>query len=256
MGYASVTNMDLIFEHGNQDKPKGHAILYYRVGSETVATYVVILPFTVDFAKYIPPVLASQVKSTGMEEFSAFAIPPVPEEVKNHAFLEELAMFRDDDLIFGGEINGNDFLEAAQKVNYVVQAYAQLYQQGTEAALNAGSTGSNPSNLNVDEVIFSLMSERDKLGELAKLLGKLRFAVEGDDARLIKEAESEISAIARYLPDNYKVSRIIEGAKHSVEQGPLLAQLYMDRCYKLADGDYLGLQQVEHSIQEIGETDK
>ncbi len=60
--------MDLIFDQGNQAQPRGHAILYYRSGNEILATYMVILPLKVDFAKYIPPVLASQVKAQGLEE--------------------------------------------------------------------------------------------------------------------------------------------------------------------------------------------
>ena len=59
--------------------------------------YVVILPLAVDFAKYIPPVLASQVKDTSLEEFSAFAIPPVPEVMQSYEFLEELARLRGDE---------------------------------------------------------------------------------------------------------------------------------------------------------------
>ena len=109
--------MDLSFDQGNQTEPKGHAILYYRAGSEILATYVIVLPLTVDFAKYIPPVMASQVKAQGMEEFSAFAIPPVPEEVQGYESLENLARLRGDDLVFGGEVRDNDFLEAAQRVN-------------------------------------------------------------------------------------------------------------------------------------------
>ena len=243
--------MDLNFEQGNQDQPRGHAILYYRAGGEVLATYLVILPLTVDFAKYIPPVLASQVKNSGLEEFSAFAIPPVPEEAQSYEFLEELARLRGDDLIFGGEVRDNDFLEAAQRVNEATQAYAQLYQQGTGLAQRADILESGPSDLTVDEVMLSLMSEKDRLGELAKLVGKLQFALEGKDTRLIEETESEIGALARHFPENYYIPRLIEIAKRSVEQGSRLAQLYLERCYKLADEDYRGLQAVEQAIQEL-----
>ena len=243
--------MDLSFDQGNQAQPKGHAILYYRAGSEILATYVVVLPMTVDFAKYIPPVLASQVKAQGMEEFSAFAIPPVPEEVQGYESLEELARLRGDDLVFGGDVRDNDFLEAAQRVNDAVQTYAQLYQQRAEVAQEAGALESAPSDLSVGEVIFSLMSDKDKLGELAKLVGKLQFSVEGKDTRLMGETENEIRTLARYLPENYRIHRIIETAERSPEQGSRLAQLYLERCYKLADEDYMGLQQVEQAIQKL-----
>lgn len=243
--------MDLSFEQGNQDKPRGHAILYYRAGGETLATYVVVLPLKVDFARYIPPVLAEQVKTTGLEEFSAFAIPPVPEQVQSYAFIEELARLRGDDLVFGGEVRSNDFLEAAQRVNDAVQAYAQLYQRSAEVAQQPDTLELEPSGLSVNEVMLSLMSEKDRLGELAKLVGKLQFALAGKDTRLTEETEKEIRALARYLPENYYIPRLIETAEHSPEGGSRLAQLYLERCYKLADQDYLGLQAVEQAIREL-----
>ena len=95
------------------------------------------------------------------------------------------------------------------------------------------------------------MSDRDKLGELAKLVSKLQFSVEGKDTRLMAETENEIHTLARHLPENYRIHRIIETAGKSAEHGSRLAQLYLERCYKLADEDYMGLQQVEGDIQEL-----
>ena len=243
--------MDLIFDQGNQAQPRGHAILYYGSGNEILATYMVILPLKVDFAKYIPPVLASQVKAQGLEEFSAFAIPPVPEATESYQFLEELARLRGDDLVFGGQLPSNDFLEAAQRVNDAVQSYTKLCQQWTESQHATGTPAQEPSGPSVDEVLFSMMGEKDKLGELAKLVGKLQFAVEVKDARLMEEAEKEISTLARYLPEEYHVHRIIESAERSTGNGPRLAQLYLERCYKLADQDSAGLQRVEQTIREL-----
>ncbi len=243
--------MDLIFDQGSQSQPRGHAILYYRSGNEILATYMVILPLKVDFAKYIPPVLASQVKAQGLEEFSAFAIPPVPEETEGYQALEDLARLRGDDLVFGGELPSNDFLEAAQRVNDAVQSYTKLCQQWSESQHAAGAPAPEPSGFSVDEVLFSLMGEKDKLGELTKLVGKLQFAVEVKDARLLEEAEKEIRTLAGYLPEEYHVNRIIESAEKSTGKGPRLAQLYLERCYKLADQDSAGLHTVDQAIQEL-----
>ncbi|MFH1141382.1 MAG: hypothetical protein V1724_06950 [Chloroflexota bacterium] len=243
--------MDLIFDQGNQAQPRGHAILYYRSGNEILATYMVILPLKVDFAKYIPPVLASQVKAQDLEEFSAFAIPPVPEETESYQFLEELVRLRGDDLVFGGELPSNDFLEAAQRVNDAVQSYTKLCQQWTESQHATGTPAQEPSGFSVDEVLFSMMGEKDKLGDLTKLVGKLQFAVEVKDARLLEEAEKEIRTLARYLPEEYHVHRIIESAEKSTGKGPRLAQLYLERCYKLADQDPAGLHAVDQAIREM-----
>lgn len=243
--------MDLTFDQGNQAQPNGHAILYYRSGGDILAAYMVILPMKVDFARYIPPVLASQVKAQGLEEFSAFAIPPVPEKTPSYEFLENLARRRGDDLVFGGEVSPNDFLETAQRVNDAVQAYSSLYQQWVESEQTTGSAAPDPGGPSVDEVLFSLMGEKNKLGELTKLVGKLQFAVEVKDAHLLEEAEKEIRTLARYLPEEYHVHRIIESAEKSTGTGPRLAQLYLERCYKLADQDSAGLHNVEQAIRDV-----
>ncbi|MSQ22874.1 MAG: hypothetical protein EXR53_06195 [Dehalococcoidia bacterium] len=243
--------MDLIFDQGSQAQPRGHAILYYRSGNEILATYMVILPLKVDFAKYIPPVLASQVKAQGLEDFSAFAIPPVPEATDGSQFLEELARLRGDDLVFGGDLPSNDFLEAAQRVNDAVQSYTKLCQQWAESQHAPGAPAPEQSGFSVDEVLFSLMGEKDKLGDLTKLVGKLQFAVDVKDARLLEEAEKEIRILAGYLPEEYHVHRIIESAEKSTGNGPRLAQLYLERCYKLADQDSNGLQAVDQAIRDL-----
>lgn len=251
---AGLKPMDLTFEHGDHAHPKGHAIIYFRAGSEILVSYIVILPLMVDFAKYIPPVLASQVNAQGMEQFSAFAIPPIPENVHSYEFIDELARSRGDDLIAGGNVIENDSLGAAQSVNDAVEAYTKLYHDRATPTPEMTHIESNSSDLNVGEVLFSMMSEKDKLGELAKLVGKLQFAIEGNDSLLLREVESEIHAFTRHLPENYHVSRLIEVAKESVNPGLKLAQLYLERCYKLADNDYVGLQEVETAIDELKST--
>ncbi len=243
--------MALSFEQGDQERPRGHAIVYYRSGGAIVATYVVVLPLTVDFSKYVPPVLAAQVKMTNLDELAAFAMPPMPENVESLQFLEELARLRGDDLVFGGEVPDNDYLESAQRVNDDVQAYTGLYQRLAGTTAGPQALDSADSELNVDDVMFSLLSEREKLLELSKLVGKLRFAVEGADEALIKEAEEEINTMARHFPENYDIPRLMESSKRKASQ---LAQLYLERCYKLADQDYLGLQTVESAIQEYQDT--
>ena len=50
--------MDVSFERGDPRKPKGHALAYFRSRSEpdkVYATYIIVLPISVDFAKYVPP---------------------------------------------------------------------------------------------------------------------------------------------------------------------------------------------------------
>jgi len=244
--------MSMNFEQGNQQQPKGHAILYFRSPTAVLASYIVVLPLVVDFSKYIPPFMATQVKDAGLEQFSAFAMPPLPEKVESYEVLEELARVRGDDLIYGGDIPNEDFLEAAQRVNDAVQSYAQLYRGSVQVTQGEapGELETGMPGLSVGEVVYSLMSDRDKLGELTKLVGKLRFAIEGADKRQMAEAKLEMQTLSKHLPDSYRIPRLIEVAELSVERGPRLTELYLERCYKLSDEDYLGLQKVEESIQE------
>ena len=44
------------------------------------------------------------------------------------------------------------------------------------------------------------MSEGDKLEELTKMVGKLRFAVDGSDSRQVEEAEQDIRLPRPPLP--------------------------------------------------------
>ena len=59
--------MDISFERGDPQRPKGHALAYFRTRSEpdkVYATYIIVLPVSVDFAKYVPPFLTSHLGST------------------------------------------------------------------------------------------------------------------------------------------------------------------------------------------------
>ena len=95
------------------------------------------------------------------------------------------------------------------------------------------------------------MSERDKLGELSKLLGKLRFAVEGDDSHNADEAAEEIKTLARHLPEEFQVSALLAVARDTSQTGSRLAQLYLDRCFRLSDGDVGSAQDLEDQIRTL-----
>ena len=247
--------MDLTFEKGNKDQPKGHAILYYLAGDKILATYLAVLPLKLDLSKYVPPFLASQMKSSGIDEFSSFAIPPVPEEIEHFEYLERLADFRGDDLIYAGPVREDDPLEAANQVNDAVQTYASIYQNAVHEISPSHSSDSSPmdsaSDLDVGEVMLSLMSERDKLGELAKLLSKLQFAVEGTDDRLIEESKDEITLLAKHLPEKYHISQIVDAVSQPSPKSSQLAQFYLERCYKIVDENLDDLGELEKMIEEL-----
>ena len=102
-----MTLMDLTFERGDPQRPKGHALVYFRVNTEpdkVYATYVINLPVKADLTKYVPPFLASHLGSMPLSDFSAFAMPPVPEALEGHEELERLSQERGDDLVFAGSM--------------------------------------------------------------------------------------------------------------------------------------------------------
>ena len=139
------------------------------------------------------------------------------------------------------------------RVNDLVQEYAQRYQAHIgDAAAATGAPAAEAEAIgghNVNEVLFELMSERDRLGELARLTGRLRFAVEGNDARQVQEAEEEVRVLSRYLPERYGIDGLLRAAKDPSRSGGDLAQLYLERCYKLADEDYATLADIEARIR-------
>ena len=55
--------MDLNFEIGSAESPKGHSFVYFtdmNNPSVIFATYIVVLPVSADIGKYVPPFLMNQ----------------------------------------------------------------------------------------------------------------------------------------------------------------------------------------------------
>ncbi len=248
--------MDLVFERGEASAPRGHALLYFReIGGEgkLYATYVVVLPIAIDLVKYMPPFLANQIPQVNAQEMSAFAFPPMPEAAAGHAQLESLAAARGDDLLYGGDISPSQVQDMLVRVNDLTQEYAERYHSTMQhaAPVEEPSTPEGLPGHGVNEVLFELMSDRDRLGELSKLTGRLRFAVEGNDTRQVQEAEDEVQVLSRYLPQRYQIDDLLRAAKDPTRNGGDLAQLYLERCYKLADEDYPSLQGIEERIRQL-----
>ena len=244
--------MELTFEKGSAERPKGHALLYFKSSSapeELWATYLVILPIMVDLSKYVPPFLMNQVGELGAKDLSGFAFPPVPEKLGGSAQLAMLAETRDDDVLFGGSINLSDLASAMTYVNEAVQRYADAYSRVSVVAPEAEAESfQDATGPGVNEVLYGLMSDGDRLSELTKLVGKLRFAVESAEETLENEAEADIQVLSRYLPENHQVDRLIETAKAGGDRGAKLADLYLRRCFHLIHEEYVKMGKVEQQI--------
>ena len=264
--------MNLSFDRGDPQRPKGHALLYFRVSTEpdkVYATYAVVLPIQADLSKYVPPFLASHLGSAPLSEFSAFAMPPVPEPVDSYQKVEHLSRLRDDDLVYADSMFSFDLPRMMEAVTEAVQEYSRICGQFLDTAVAGDApeprvvegsiAGSVPdaesesseedTSLQVNEVLFSLMSESDKLTELARLLGKLRFAQEGRDSGMASEASAEITSLGRHLPEDFRMAGLLAAAQDNSQKGSRLAQLYLDRCFRLSAGDAGSAQDLETEIR-------
>jgi len=242
-----VASVHLQFNHGSETEPRGHALVYFHGAAQSeqlLATYCLILPIALDVSRYVPPVFASQISSLGMEQVSAFAFPPIPEKVESPEFLRRLAELRGDDLVYGGSLSLEDLQSTVNRVNECVQEYQRLYTEHQQRR------SQEPSSLQVDEVLYEFLGDRGRLEELAKLLGKLRFAVDGQDHKLAEETQTQIRSLTRFFPPEYQMEALLAAARSSEARASLLAQLYLDRCYRLLEQDFRGAQEVEARIHQ------
>jgi len=248
------------FEIGNSYSPKGHAILYF--GNEVegfAATYVVLLPIKMDMSKYLPPLMAAQLGSDTSDTLlggtNVFAVPPIPEEVKSKSYVWSLAEMRGDDLIWGGEINLNDPQAAMQSTSDAVQEYNRIFQLYLNRSQNEDSTRDTPlddlSERTVQDVLYEFMSDRDRLVEMSKLVGTMRFALEANDVILIKETDTSLGILINTLDESFWGERIRLAAQDPSEMSSKLVQLYVDRCYLLVENNFAELEEIENRISSI-----
>ena len=253
--------MDLNFERGDANSPRGHALVYFRdtANPDTVsATYLILLPVSVDLQKYVPPFLAGQLPMGGEADLSAFAFPPAPEPVESYEFLVSVAEARGDDLIFAGSKPLADAANMMGVIGEVLSEYGDRYRIGAPStpaigvSSDAATAVPGQPEFTVDDVMYAMMSEADQLGELTKLTGRLRFAAEGGDHDTAGEATAHMRAIAAHVADNRNIDLLIDAALDKTEVGGKLAQLYLERAYALYREDYLRVKALDEGIDRVG----
>lgn len=256
--------MDFSFERGSAENPRGHALIYFhnsQDADEILATYLVILPIQVDVSKYVPPFLMNQLGDAGPSELSAFAFPPAPEVVSGVDGLHKLAEARLDDVIYGGSITPGDIGSLLGAVNDAIGWYAELCSEHSERAVpelaGGGTDGDGDDDeddgFSVNDILYDLMSDQDKLGELTQLVGRMRDAVSSGDFALADEIRADVMTLGRHLPENHQVPRLAEAAASAGENAGRLANLYLQRCFHLMAEEYVMLGKVENEIRGIEE---
>ena len=253
--------MDLQFEIGDPQRPRGHAILYFRVATEpdnVYGTYIITLPITADLTKYVPPFLAAHLGSAGsgpLANFSAFAMPPMSELVEGgYEQLVRLANVRNDDLVYGGSMFSYDLARMMESVAQAVQEYADLlvphrrrgerlhpapprmppFPLGGVLSPRRGGGWRRERQPRRKRGALELHERgATRLAEMGRLLGRLRFAQEGNDSAAIADVIAEMTALGRHLPDEFGIGSLVDAAHDTTPNGVQLAQLYLDRCYRL-----------------------
>ena len=259
--------MTLEYQIGDAADPKGHALIYFKDGSNpdsVGASYVVILPVSVDISKYVPPFLAGQVEQLGSGDMSSFAFPPAPEPVESEEWLRKTAEKRGDDLLFGGAANLTDVTSLMEVVAGISAEYAAQYDEKSRIAgselgrVDAGtpegteSIGSAaPVDVDVNDVMYGMMSEPDLLTELTTLMGRFQYESSGGDSVGARESESKIRSIAKHVPDNRRIDLLIEAATDGGENSAKKAQLYLERAFAMYREDYTRVHTIEQEIQAL-----
>ena len=251
----------LTFRAGDPERPRGHALLFFRDGTDPDViwgTYLVVAPIQMDLGKYIPAAFASQLAGQlAPSGPSAYPLPPVPEKIDGGlAVLDRLAALRGDDLIDGGTLGTGDPLYALHPVADVGAQYADTcsgyFASAAEpAAPEPAPAESGAGGVDVDELLLQVMPDREKVGRLARLTGTLRYAVDGHDARAIDETVRDMQRVARHLGEKYRPAELIEAARSTDPQAAQLSQLYVERCYKLVDEDYAALAELDSRIDQL-----
>ena len=282
--------MDLNFEIGDPGRPRGHAILYFRIDTEpdrVYATYIITLPVVADLTKYVPPFLAAQLGDAGdnpLASFSAFAMPPMSEVVEGgYDHLVRLANLRNDDLLYGGNMFSYDLARMMESVASAVKSYSDAWADaaptpasasvpaddlalvgagggggryglsgGVDAGASESESDSESDGMGVNEVLWSFMSEADRLGEMGRLLGRLQFAQEGRDADAIADITADMTALGRRFPADFNIAALIAAASETTAPGAQLAQLYLQRCYSLSAGDAEQVRRLDGEIADAG----
>ena len=245
--------MILDFARGSQAEPRGHALAYASSLTEpnaVYAAYLVVPPISIDLAKYMPPMFAEKISLADAESVSAIPLPPVPEKVESVDFVLRLAEARNDDVINLGALDTSNVHHMLSQVSQAAQAYLDLY---TTFIKGLGATAEPPPaptaiGESVEDVLASFMTEKEKLGEMSKLLGKVRYAIEGNDEALADEALAEVASMGARLTGVYAIDRLAAAVRIPGEKGRRLTDLHIRRCYSICDEDYQGVDVIDAEI--------
>jgi hypothetical protein len=244
---------DFTYERGDPSRPVGHALLYFTTDSaeEVQATYIVVPPILIDFAKYVPPLLASSLGSAGLLAQTSFLpVPPAPEPLELRE-LRRIAALRGDDVLVAGSASAWDAASLMARVAELGDAYATAYRDAIAREPEPEAEPAASDSVGASALLYSVLSEAERLAELSRQVGRLRYALEGKDAALADSTRAEMRAIAAYLPDKYRAGELIEAASRPDRAGARLAELFIERGYKLQKDEFEAIPSIDAEIANL-----
>jgi len=171
------------------------------------------------------------------------------------AWVEGLAASREDDLVHCGSADPMDIQRLLTLMSEVASEYGKLYENRPPLEDSPPPTTDDETRalpgMDVDELFMSVMSDAEKVGRLAKMTGTVRYAVEGSDRALLDETVQEMERVGRHLPFRYKIAELISAARDPDPRNGRLAELLLQRCYKLAAEEYDALKALDTEIDEL-----
>jgi hypothetical protein len=251
--------MNMRFLRGNPQAPKGHAIFIARSTTDprtVYCTYCIVPPTPLSLTKYLPSFLAAQLPPEELREAANVNVMPIPPMLEEGSSLEHLQMLaerRDDDLCDVGSINPRDEGARMQLVAEGCQEYGQLYLNYTLTFEQVASTAQMDQldDLDTEELLLQTMTDRERLTELGKLVGMARYALEGHDTNLLQETKQKMQRVAGRLAEKYRSLELTNAAMDPGERGARLAELYLERGFKLLDEEYADIPQIERAIRDL-----
>jgi len=212
-------------------------------------------------AKYLPSFLASQLSPEDLQEATNVPVMPIPPMLEEGSTLERLQMLaerRDDDLCEIGTVNPKDEATRMQLVAQACQEYGQFYVIYASTFAHVPSIAAIEEeaslaldDLDAEELLIQTMTDRQRLAELGKLVGVARYALDGHDAYQLQETKQRMQRIAKPLAEKYRSAELIAAAFDPGERGARLAELYLERAYKLLDEEYADIPRIEQAIREL-----
>ncbi|GAC1383692.1 MAG: hypothetical protein NVSMB33_11760 [Ktedonobacteraceae bacterium] len=257
--------MAMQFLRGNPQAPKGHVIFIARSAADprtVFCTYCIVPPIAFSLTKYFPAFLSAQLSVEELRDASSINVVPIPpmlEEGISFEHLQKLAEHRDDDLCDLGSINPRDEAIKGQKVQEGCYEYGQLYHTYAQAFDTTPVTPGDEiaersaplDDLDAEDLLIQTMTDRERLTELGKLIGVARYASEGHDTGLLAETKQKMQRIAGRMAEKYRVQELISAAMDASERGAQLAELYLERGFKLLDEEYAEIPRIERAIREL-----